>query len=571
MRRWPSVGRHEAALRISGFLARAGWAQDALVHFVETVASGAGDNEISDRRKAALDAAKAHARGENTYGLPALKEHFGEAVASKIASLLGHREVDTDVSLEQMNNRYCLVPYGGKARILTFENDGEREMATYYSASDFKLLHSNKIVPVGDKAVPMGVWWLNHKDRRQYDGVTFAPGESAVVKGRLLNLWRGWGIEPRKGDWSLLRIHIEIVLAAGNKAHAEYILKWTAWTFQNPGEQAEVALVFRGGKATGKGLFGRAMSGAFGQHGLHISSPYHLTGNFNRHLQDCALLFADEAFWPGDKSAEGTLKRIITEPTLFIEAKGVDGRLEKNRLHTIIAANADWVVPASIDERRFAVFEVSEEKKGNRDYFEPLYRTMENGIAAMMYDLLTLDLKGWHPRQDVPQTDALLKQKTRSLPPEDQWWAGLLVEGALPGARKSNPRRAPSADLFEHARRTVPELRYASDHRLGHALAARGCRNVKVGAERAALIKEAERLKREAQAEPDAKRREELEKKAASLKGEAERVVQSRGWEFPPLAEARKEWSSHIPTEWDDDERGWEQGPALERGYVRTD
>jgi hypothetical protein len=36
------------------------------------------------------------------------------------------------------------------------------------------------------------------------------------------------------------------------------------------------------------------------------------------------LLFADEAFWAGDRKGEGALKRMVTEPTLFIEQKGID-------------------------------------------------------------------------------------------------------------------------------------------------------------------------------------------------------------------------------------------------------
>ena len=71
----------------------------------------------------------------------------------------------------------------------------------------------------------------------------------------------------------------------------------------------------------GKGTLGNALVRIFGQHATHISSVDHLAGRFNAHLRDACFLFADEAWWPGDKSAEGTLKRLITEPTLFIEAK----------------------------------------------------------------------------------------------------------------------------------------------------------------------------------------------------------------------------------------------------------
>ena len=94
-----------------------------------------------------LDAFDAHSYGDNTYGLPALKKVFGDAVASKIASILGYREVDTNSTLEMMNNKYCVVSSAGTVRVLTFEHDGNRELPAFYSASDFRLYHSNKFVP----------------------------------------------------------------------------------------------------------------------------------------------------------------------------------------------------------------------------------------------------------------------------------------------------------------------------------------------------------------------------------------------------------------------------------------
>src|SRR5262249_1568158 len=151
----------------------------------------------------------------------------------------------------------------------------------------------------------------------------------------------------------------------------------------------ETALVFRGGQGTGKGVWGRLMCEIFGQHGIHISSHHQLTGKFNKHLLDCAVLFADEAFWPGDKSSEGTLKRIVTEDTLMIEPKFFDATMNKNRLHIIIASNMNWVVPVAIDDRRFVETDVLEKYRNDKNYFQPLYQEIQNGGgAAMLHDLL---------------------------------------------------------------------------------------------------------------------------------------------------------------------------------------
>jgi hypothetical protein len=59
-----------------------------------------------------------------------------------------------------------------------------------------------------------------------------------------MNLWRGWGIQPVKGRWPLMRKHIEEILSGGEQAMVDYALGWTAWGFQNPGDLTESALTF---------------------------------------------------------------------------------------------------------------------------------------------------------------------------------------------------------------------------------------------------------------------------------------------------------------------------------------
>jgi hypothetical protein len=274
--------------------------------------------------------------------------------------------------------------------------------------------------------------------------------------------------------------------------------------------------VFRGKEGVGKGVYGRAMKDIFGQHGMQISSSVHLTGHFNWHLRDLVLLFADEAFWPGDKSGEGTLKRIISEPTLSIERKGYDIIEVDNKLHVIIASNNDWVVPAGVDARRFAMFNVSEKHKQDQEYFTKLFEQMRNGgLQAMLHDLLAMDLGDWHPRNDVPQTKALHEQKNISLLPADQWWLNLLEEGILPGNVESanpanqrppfNPSRAESQHLFKHARETVPGLKHSSDNALGKILRDRGCHSI----------------------------------------GRMP-TTDRRGWQFPSLSSCRLEWDSKM-------------------------
>jgi hypothetical protein len=232
----------------------------------------------------------------------------------------------------------------------------------------------------------------------------------------------------------LLRELIRDVLTDGDDASFEYVLNWMAFMFQHPGEVAEVAIAFRGAKGTGKGTLGRALAKLAGASGLHISSPGHLVGRFNSHLQNCVCLFADEAFWAGDKAGEAVLKQLVTEPTLTYEGKGRDAVMGKNHVHIVMASNNDWVVPAGMDgERRFAVFNVSERRRGDREFFLALNRQLdEGGLAGLLHDMLMRDIRDWHPRDNVPQTEALAEQIERSQSPEESWWDGLLDTGKLP-------------------------------------------------------------------------------------------------------------------------------------------
>jgi putative DNA primase/helicase len=91
-RYWPGQGtRHDAALALGGFLARAGIQPTQIKYLVEAIAKCAGDTEWKDRRDAAEDAARAYLEGKRAYGLPALKNTFGDEVARQAAEWLDYK------------------------------------------------------------------------------------------------------------------------------------------------------------------------------------------------------------------------------------------------------------------------------------------------------------------------------------------------------------------------------------------------------------------------------------------------------------------------------------------------
>ncbi len=73
---------------------------------------------------------------------------------------------------------------------------------------------------------------------------------------------------------------------------------------------------------------------------------------------------------PGDKQHLEALNAIITQPSMTIEGKGKDTVQAPSFIHLLMASNENWVVPSSLDARRFFVLDVTADKKRDREYFK---------------------------------------------------------------------------------------------------------------------------------------------------------------------------------------------------------
>jgi hypothetical protein len=448
-----------------------------------------------------------------------------------------------EAALAWMNEHHAIIDnVGGKCVIAGWEKSGQspgKLVVVFQGKESFLLRYSNLLVswqgPAGKTlSVPLGPWWLSHPDRAQWRGVTFFPGGERVVDD-CLNLWRGWGVEPRPGDWSLMRWHIEQVIADGNKEYAEYVIRWIAWAIQNPAEMAEVALVLIGQKGAGKGTLVRWLQRIFGAHAFQVTNREQVIGRFNGHLQDCVLFIADEAYWGGDKRCVGTLQGMITEPTLDIERKGIDLIQVRNCLHVVMLAEPGWVIPAGRYERRYAALAVSEKRLGERPYFNALHKQMnEGGAEAMFWDLQGMDLGEWHPRhipEALSKNAALQRQQGLTLPPLEQWYVMVLHEGRLPYSLPGRLNTTLTKRLMDNAVKRVPRLRWD--------LSEVGLRDFLIEG-----------------------------KDAIGIVCKKYRSAVANGWSFPPLAECRQAWEKRYgPTKWDHEVEEW-QLPEDEDGLL---
>lgn len=353
------------------------------------------------------------------------------------------KEAAIDPNLYEMNSRFAVIEdYYGKVRVVSESYDAsfDRMELRDYSLGDITTMFENRTVVIErdengnpTKRMPMGKWWRMHPMRRQYQSIGFNP---ELDDPRVYNLWKGFAVEsiPGKEKWSIYHDHMLNNICGGNEAYYEYLIKWMAYGVQNPASQGHVAVVLRGGKGTGKSVFARHYMKLFGSHALTVANSSHLVGNFNSHLRNTCVVFADEAFYAHDKKHKSVLKTLITEPELVLEAKGKDAIQAPNCVKLIMASNDEHVVQASGIERRFFVLDVSNAHQKDSAYFRDMEKQMmAGGYEALLFDLLNLNLSGFDIR-NCPETEALQDQKQKSLNLEEKWWVDKLETGyILPG------------------------------------------------------------------------------------------------------------------------------------------
>jgi hypothetical protein len=375
--------------------------------------------------------------------------------------------------LRELNDKYALVEsVGGKCRIVKEHMEPEPEIE-YLTIEGFMRTHGNRFVTIDQekgKKMALGQWWMTHPMRRTYSRIVFDPSGEYTDE---LNLWRGFTCEALPGDCTLFLDHCKKVLCKGVDEYYQYLLGWMANTVQNPGRPGEVAVVFRGKQGTGKGTFAKIFGSLFGCHYKHLVNAEHILGKFNSQLRDAVVVFADEAFYAGNKKHESALKALITEETMMVELKGVDAVEARNYVHLIIASNEDWVVPARWDDRRFFILETSDEQRMNDVYFEAMLRQMDDGgREALLHYLLTYDMSKFNLRK-VPKTEELRAQQMASITPEQSWWLRKLQDGKIlpdsSGWEEFAMKDALLDDYLDHMRNTR-DSRHASRIHLGKFL-----------------------------------------------------------------------------------------------------
>lgn len=383
-------------------------------------------------------ARNAYRYGLDPQGAAAPEADFEPVAVSEIC--IQNQDKQVGHPFEEINKAHAFVLAGGGDHILWETTDPKgRFKLVHLNTGSFHRKFAPHTMTVGKKTNPVTEEWMAWKGRRSYDGLVFMPEQQAPE--RFYNLWRGFAVEPLapsdKPTPDMQRAldafldHALQNICRGDEKLCRWLVGFFAHMVQKPWEKPLTALVMKGEKGVGKNALVERVADLLGCHAMVADDDRYLISNFNDHLENMLFLILDEASWAGDKKAEGRLKGLITGRAHNIEPKGEKRYEVDNLTRVAILGNADWVVPASHDERRFAVFDVGDGRKQDRDFFRQMREGMERGgYRLLLRYLLDQDLAQVDVN-DAPRTKGLLEQKLNTLEPLPAWWLSCLAESRI--------------------------------------------------------------------------------------------------------------------------------------------
>ena len=353
---------------------------------------------------------------------------------------------DPEEVLEKLNRRYAVVNMGGSVEIVHEHTDPAtgHSVVDFIKPADLKLLYAADFVTVTDengkpKSKTYFDHWYSHPRRRKFMGavmVPAAPGEEPPTGG-YFNMWRGWGGEPDPRGAEGCRLfldHLRNVVCGGDEVLYEWLTAWLADAVQNPAERPGTSVAFQGGEGIGKGAVGDYVGSMYGPHYRYLDDGNALVGRFNKLLQNALLVFGDEVLFGGDRRAADKLKSMVTSTTINIEPKFVDAFPVRNNIRLMIASNAELMLTAGHDDRRWLILRVSGAHANDRAYFDAIYDEIDHGgPACLLHYLAHYTIPDEVNLRHAPATGAKGHQKAFSLSPAKRWWLSRLEDEYLTG------------------------------------------------------------------------------------------------------------------------------------------
>jgi hypothetical protein len=183
-------------------------------------------------------------------------------------------------------------------------------------------------------------WQPGFVYRRGISGRILSDEDESERAHTVFNTWRGWTVLPIDTiDPAMMERAVALLdrllgyLTCDNEKQIDWIKKWLAWTWQNPGTKQQIGWVCVGGQGVGKSFFGKTlMPKIMGDlAGIVVAKTLgtdFIVGSF----KDKMFVFMDEVDLTRDADAAGIIKDLVRS----VRVQGAE-KFQESRGYSIYA------------------------------------------------------------------------------------------------------------------------------------------------------------------------------------------------------------------------------------------
>lgn len=253
--------------------------------------------------------------------------------------------------------------------------------------------------------VVASVAWLKWPMRTEASRVTYRPGQGEFVDGEL-NLWPGWGCQPKKGNVKPFLALIEHLFKGAEPEAKTWFMRWLAYPLQHPGTKLFTAVVVHGvEEGTGKSLIGYTMSRIYGKNFTSIGQT-DLQSGFNSWAAEKQFVMGDDVTGTNRFEQADLLKKLITQEEIRINIKHMPEFVVPDCLNYYFNTNRPDSFLMGDKDRRMFIHEVIGAPLPREFYVDYRAWLKTEGPSAVFDYLLKLNLGDWDPAAPALRTYA---------------------------------------------------------------------------------------------------------------------------------------------------------------------
>ena len=367
--------------------------------------------------------------------------------------------------LWRMNDELVYVADPG---FIMVRSTGQKLTPSNFTAHSIWSTHDTperKVKPDGSisyQKAPAAPAWVKWPLRQTVNKLTYRPGEDEFCtddKGHLqYNQWRGWGVQPAKGDVKPWLDLIKFIFEGAEKDAVEWFLDWCAYPLQYPGTKLFSAVLVWGRlTGTGKTLLAYTLKRIYGANFIKIKNE-DLKNTW--WLENKQFILGDEISSNDKRSESDALKTMVTQEEVNINVKYVPQFSVPDVANYYFSSNHSEALFMEDEDRRIFVHEVQQQSALPDDFYQAYdkWKDSDAGAGALFHWLLQRDLSKFNPKAKAYRTAARQRMIMQGKSDLGTWVAELRE---FPAAKLTVGHMRHTKDLF-----TSHELlnMYAAEH-----------------------------------------------------------------------------------------------------------